>query len=50
MLLEFAGGYPAKLDIFMCVQSFVQFACVLLDVPDVVKLQFQFVEGEPVKP
>jgi hypothetical protein len=40
LLLRLAGGNPAKLDVFMGIQSFVQFSGVLLDVPDVVQLIF----------
>src|SRR3990172_7082520 len=40
---------PAKFDIFTGAQSFIEFACMLLDMADVVELRFQFIERKAVE-
>jgi len=41
--------HPGDFDLTMGAQPLPKLACVLLDGADVLKLQFQLVEGQPVE-
>ena len=42
-------AHPIEFDIFARAQTLIEFARMLLNVPDIVKLEFQFIERQPVK-